>query len=369
MESMKVCFTGGGTAGHVFPAFAVDERLSERLAAAGCRYERFWIGSKMEQERLWVKTAGITHVSISCGKLRRYFSWRLLPDIFLVVAGFFQSLVILSRERPDVLFSKGGYVSVPPLLAARILHIRTITHESDAIPGLATRINARFADKVCIPFSQAASSYPKQVRDKLVVTGVPSRMRRERANAKLGRSFFGVSEQRELVVVLGGSQGATQLNSLVRENVDELLKMTDIVHQTGHRDVLAVDREGYRTFSFISEHLEDLLAAATLVISRSGATALADYMEMSVPMILVPLGLGASRGDQIENARRLESAGAAIVLDGQTLDDNTFVEAVRNLLSHAIVRERLVARAASLYIEDAASRIAQVIEGIVERSQ
>jgi UDP-N-acetylglucosamine--N-acetylmuramyl-(pentapeptide) pyrophosphoryl-undecaprenol N-acetylglucosamine transferase len=365
MERMKVCFTGGGTGGHVFPAFAVDESLGELLAGTGCRYERFWIGSRRDTERLWVEQAGIRHVPVCAGKLRRYFSWRLVPDVLLVIAGFIQSLLILARERPDVLFSKGGYVSVPPLVAASLLGIPCVTHESDAIPGLATLLNARFARTICIPFEEARADYPPRIQRKLVVTGVPSRFTSRRTDARRALVRFGLRSDRPVVVVLGGSQGALQLNTLVQETLDDLLPMAQIVHQTGGKTSRPIAREGYLAIPFIGEELGDLLAAATIVVSRAGATAIADFMEMSVPMILVPLGRNASRGDQEANARRLASRQAAVVLEGSDIDGTTFVEAVRNLLSHAIVRDRMAKHAATLYIGDAARRIARVV---VERS-
>lgn len=359
---MKICFTGGGTGGHIFPALAVDEALSRALGSTGEPYERFWIGSTRADERVWVTSAGIRHVSIRSGKLRRYFSLRLMPDLFGVAFGFFQSLVILRRERPDVLFSKGGYVSVPPTYAARLLRIRCVTHESDAIPGLATLLNARVSQRVCIPFQDAVASYPDKYKQKLITTGVPTRMSRERADAARARIRYSLSFERPLVVVLGGSQGALQLNNLVWENLDTLLSFSEVVHQTGKRTYRMIDRTGYHGIPFIESGLDDLLAAATMVVSRSGATALADFMKMRVPMLLIPLGTDASRGDQLANAKRLESHGGAVVLQGK-IDNSAFTEAVRNLVCRAIVRKQLVLNADALRIGDADDRVARVILG------
>jgi len=358
---LRVCFTGGGTGGHVFPAFAVDEFLSAQSRRGEFRYERFWIGSRDERERRWIEEAGFRHVAISTGKLRRYVSLRNITDLFGIVAGFFQSLAILRRERPDILFSKGGFVSVPPVLAAWMLRIPSITHESDATAGLATRINARCALHTCIPFPEAAASYPRRLQGHLVVTGVPSRLSRKGCDANRARAKFALTEDKPVVVVLGGSQGALQINELVWDQLDQLLRFAQVVHQTGPATYRTIEKRGYRCVPFIGEELGDLLSAATLVVSRAGATALADFMEMEVAMLLIPLGLGESRGDQIENARRLERYGAAWVLDGNTVEQGTFTDAVRKLSSHAIVRNELVSRAKALHAADAAERIAHLI--------
>ena len=358
---VKVCFTGGGTGGHVFPAFAVDEKLAEILHMDGDRYERFWIGSGLQSERSWVEGAGIAYLEIKSGKLRRYLSWRLFPDIVGVAVGFFQSLAILRRERPDVLFSKGGYVTVPPVLAARLLRIPAVTHESDAIPGLATKINAHFVQAVCTPFAEASTAFSRKLRTKTVCTGVPSRLCRTRADAARGRQAFGIPPGIPVVVVLGGSQGALQINNLVWEKLDELVELGAVVHQTGEKTFRPIVREGYHAVPFIADGLEDILAAATVVVSRSGATALADYLEMGLPMVLIPLGNRASRGDQMENARRLGAVGAAVVLEGPEICGEQLVSVVRNLISHDIVRSSMVEKMIPLRAEDPAGKIAGVV--------
>jgi UDP-N-acetylglucosamine--N-acetylmuramyl-(pentapeptide) pyrophosphoryl-undecaprenol N-acetylglucosamine transferase len=345
----------------VFPAFAVDEKLAAKLHQRGDRYERFWIGSGLRSERNWVEGAGIAYLEIKSGKLRRYLSWRLFPDLVGVVVGFFQSLAILRRERPDILFSKGGYVSVPPVLAARILGIPAVTHESDAFPGLATRIHAHFVQAVCIPFPEAITTFPRKLRPKTVSTGVPSRLCRTRANADRGRQAFGIPPGAPVIVVLGGSQGALQINNLVWETLDELVELGVVVHQTGDKTYRPITREGYHAVPFIADGLEDILAAATVVVSRSGATALADYLEMELPMVLIPLGSNASRGDQMENARRLGAVGAAEVLEGPQICGEQLVSVVRNLISHDIVRSSMVEKMIPMRAEDPAGKIAGVI--------
>ncbi len=348
---MKVCFTGGGTGGHVFPAFAVDEELQQLV---GEDYVRFWIGSGHPQERQWVEGANFPYYPIKSGKLRRYFSWKLFPDMVNIVIGFFQALRILRKERPQLLFSKGGYVSVPPVVAARLLRIPSITHESDASPGLATRLNSLFANKICIPFEGSGQKLPP---GKLIVTGVPTRFSLERAQAN-----FKGGKGRKRIVVLGGSQGAQQINSLVWENLDKLLALCDVVHQTGSGKLLPVEREGYYPHPFFDEGFEEVLYSADVVISRSGATALADFLELQKPMILIPLNLKASRGDQVANAKRLEEAGAALVISGE--DGDELIEAVTKVLNRDEFRETMVERGKSLHIKGSATKIAEAIVGL-----
>ncbi|HHU88926.1 MAG: UDP-N-acetylglucosamine--N-acetylmuramyl-(pentapeptide) pyrophosphoryl-undecaprenol N-acetylglucosamine transferase [Sphaerochaetaceae bacterium] len=348
---MKVCFTGGGTGGHVFPAFAVDAELK---VLVGGDYERFWIGSGSPQERQWVEQEQIPYYSIKSGKLRRYFSWQTFPDLFNIVVGLFQALKILKKERPDILFSKGGYVSVPPVVAARLLKIPSITHESDALPGLATRLNSLFVDKVCIPFEGAEGKLPPK---KVVVTGVPTRLSLERAQTNKPPEG---SQKR--VVVLGGSQGAQQINTLIWDNLERLLPLCEVFHQTGSGKLIPLEREGYHPFPFLYDELEEVLHSATLVISRSGATALADFLELEKPMILIPLNLQASRGDQVANAERLEAAGAAIIISGD--DGDELIQAVTTVLNEEKFRETMIERGKSLYIKGSATKIAKAIVGL-----
>lgn len=356
---MKVCFTGGGTGGHVFPGFAVDAQLKLIAAEANEPYERLWIGSRSPMERRWIERAGFRHRAICSGKLRRYASLRTIPDLFSVVIGCVQAWWILREERPHVLFSKGGFVSVPPVIAAYLLNIPVITHESDALPGLATKINSRFAQTICIPFLAVAEHFPLRMQDRFLVTGVPTRMHRELAMRERAFNRFDLPSDRPLIVVLGGSQGALQINTLVWDSLNELLEICSVLHQTGERTFKEIVREGYRATPFIESGLDDVLDAATVVISRSGATALADFLEMEVPMILIPLGLHASRGDQVENAKRMQAAGAAVVLDQDSVTKDSFVSVVKNLVLHDSRRREMVEAARALRFDSSALSLAQ----------
>lgn len=345
----------------MFPGFAVDAQLKLIADREGVSYERFWIGSRSAQEQQWVVSAGMEHRAIYTGKLRRYLSWRTVPDLLYIMIGCVQAWQILRKERVQVLFSKGGFVSVPPVVAAYLLRIPVITHESDAIVGLATKINARFAQIICIPFGEVARMFPARIHDRLLVTGVPTRMIREKADRIRAFQHYNLPEDRPLIVVLGGSQGALQINTLVWDALDALLSIGSVLHQTGARTFRDIARDGYRTIPFIDRGLDDVLAAATVVVSRSGATAIADFLEMEVPMILIPLGLHASRGDQLENAKRVKAARAAVVLDQKQIDKDTFVSVVKNLILHDSRRRKMIEAARALRVDGAAHLLAHTV--------
>lgn len=366
---MKVCFTGGGSAGHLFPAFQVDEELSTRTVKAHGTYVRFWIGTTDERERGWVMAAGIPFHGIASGKLRRYASLRNIIDIFNLFRALFQAYAILRRERPDVVFSKGGFASVPPVVAAWLLRIPSVTHESDANPGLATRINARFARWVCVSHAQAGGSFSKRFTHKLVVTGNPVRFSRAQGNAQRARMQLGIGAGTPLLVVLGGSQGALQLNELVWNHIEELTSFAFVFHQMGSSKFKEISHERYKGVSFVQEGMADLLAAATVVLSRSGANAVGELLEMRKAMVLVPLGKNASRGDQVLNAERIRAAGAAVVVSEEQYDESYCVRLLADLMGDESRRKELERNCENLRSSDARCKIADVIEGLIKAKE
>lgn len=340
---MKICYTGGGTAGHIIPALVVADELRSELACGGLPLDAFWIGSDDEGEQALIKAAGIRCYGIPSGKLRRYFSLRNFTDVFRIMGGVLRSLTILRKERPDVLFSKGGFVSVPPVIAAWLLRIPAITHESDASVGLATRINARFVSKVCVSSAGAAKGLQTRYPEKVVVTGNPVRKEILTADPKKGRTLLGIGMDEPLVLVLGGSLGALQINELIWGGLDALCAEAFVVHQTGKKTWRAVEHDRYRCVPYLHEELPDLLAAATVVVSRAGAGALAELVALGKPMLLLPLGFNASRGDQILNAERLSQAGAAEVLFQEDASQQVFLDRLLCLLREGKRREGLSA--------------------------
>jgi UDP-N-acetylglucosamine--N-acetylmuramyl-(pentapeptide) pyrophosphoryl-undecaprenol N-acetylglucosamine transferase len=363
---MKVCFAGGGTAGHVFPALQVDSELLKRSHSGLFPYDRFWIGSTNVREQAWVTASGMAFNPISCGKLRRYPSWKNVTDVFNILHGIVQSYAILRRERPDVLFSKGGFVSVPPIVAAALLHIPSITHESDATAGLATRLNARFVEHVCLAYESSGLSLERRYGHKLVVTGTPVRFDHHHVDAAAARDNLGLKESDLLVVVIGGSQGAQRLNELVWRTLDELTSTAFVFHQTGTGVAQAPTHERYQAQSFVEEGLDDLLAAATVVVSRAGATALGELTELAKPMVLIPLGSGASRGDQSANANRLAKEGAAVML-ADTVDDRTFVDTLHDLVEDGERRAVMAQRCMTLRTQGAEHRLADMVANLANR--
>ncbi len=339
---MKIALTGGGTLGHVIPALSVAEEL-EKLSP-GVSF--FYIGSQKSLEKETVEKKGIAFYPIPSGKLRRYFSFENFLDTFRVVRGFFSSLRILRREKPDVLFSKGGYVSVPVVAAAHFLKIRCVTHESDRSLGLANRINARYCDKVCLGFENKNLD-----SSKFIYTGNPVREDLVKA--------ISAEKSKKSILILGGSQGASEINELVYANLDELCPIAKVYHQAGKTGNFSIKHDNYEQFEFISSELPNLMAEARLIISRAGAGAISELLYINAVSLLLPLGLGASRGDQIENAAFLEKEGAALVLK----DKKDFLSLVKNAYYNEEVREEIESNAKRIAVKDAAYRIAEVVLG------
>jgi UDP-N-acetylglucosamine--N-acetylmuramyl-(pentapeptide) pyrophosphoryl-undecaprenol N-acetylglucosamine transferase len=321
----------------------------------------FWIGSGNTIEKSLVKRWGIPYYRIPSGKLRRYFSFQNIIDIFKIGAGCIASLFILARERPKVLFSKGGFVSVPPVFAARILKIPVITHESDSDPGLATKINSRFADVICTSWEQTAAYFPKRMQRRVQCTGNPVRKEIFRGDGGKGRNLLSIDDTTPVIVVLGGSQGAKQVNDLVTGHLENLLNQGVVVHQTGSESTTQSNVPGYYTFSFIADELPHFLAAADLVVSRSGANILCELAALGKPSLLIPLGGGTTRGDQERNARMFADAGAAVILSGKNNQADTFSQTISALLADKKRLKEMGAAASSLQNKDAASEISTII--------
>lgn len=294
---MKIALTGGGTLGHVIPCLSVMDSIKKIDSSSTF----FYIGSEKEVEKKYVEDRGVKYYPIKCGKLRRYFSVKNISDCLFILVGFFQALKVLRKEKPDVLFSKGGFVSVPPVVAAKVLKIRCITHESDRSMGLANKINSKFCEKVCLGFPNSNLN-----SSKYIYTGNPIRS-----------DLIALKKEKQakaLIVVLGGSQGAVEINELIYKNLDKLLKSANIIHQAGRYGNFNIKKEGYSSYSFIDKEYASILSKASLVISRAGANTLSELISINTPMYLIPLSLNASRGDQIENAKWAEEQGCAKVM-------------------------------------------------------
>lgn len=319
-----VLFTGGGSAGHVTPNIA----LFPQLLAEGCTLHYIGTCEGIECGMLQHRT-DVTFHTIACGKLRRYFSWKNFTDPFRVVAGVVEAQRILREVRPDVVFSKGGYVSVPVAIAAKSLGIPVLTHESDYTPGLANKINARFADQILVTFEDTLRYTGK----KGVHTGTPIRPELYAGRRVKGLSFLGFSGEKPVLLIMGGSLGAQALNEAVRAALTQLLAIYDIAHLCGKGKVEAslLDTAGYRQFEFLSEELPDVFAASDLVVSRAGANAVFEFLALAKPMLLIPLPASASRGDQVLNAGYFTRKGYALSLEQEDLTPQTLLNAVNEL--------------------------------------
>lgn len=319
----KIILTGGGSAGHVTPNLA----LLPQLQADGV--EVHYIGTADGIERTILSgREGVTYHSISSGKLRRYFSWKNFTDPFRVVRGLFQARRVMRAVKPAAVFSKGGFVSVPVVIAAHGQHIPVVTHESDYTPGLANKINAKFADKICVTFEDTLT----YAGAKGVHTGTPIRPELYEGDRARGLSFLGFSGEKPVLLVMGGSLGALAVNEALRAALPNLLLRFDVAHICGNGKLDAsFTQPGYRQFEYVSAELPDVFAATDAVISRAGANAVFEFLALSKPALLIPLPRTASRGDQITNAGYFARKGFATVLQQEALTPETLLDAVNDL--------------------------------------
>lgn len=358
---MQIAFTGGGTGGHVFPGIAVINALEN----SGIGKDAFvWIGSGKGIEKEIVSRFGYRYRSIPSGKWRRYFSIANFFDLFKIFAGFVKVFFLFLFHRPVLLFSKGGYVSVPPVWAAHLLRIPVLTHESDLTPGLATRLNARFSDKIFVPYEETKNAL-KKYGEKVVVSGNPVRPEIFRGDAAKGRKISGAPDGVPLILVSGGSQGAAVINAAVVNALDRLCAQAFVVHQTGSSGE-EIAHSNYFSRPFFHEEFPHLLAAADVTVCRAGAGTLWENGVTGTPAVLIPLGHG-TRGDQAVNARLFEQHGAAVVVTEDELSNPEWVKAVESLLLSPNLKENMSRAARELCRPDAAEFLAAEIQSVLKR--
>ena len=307
MKTKKIVLTGGGTAGHVTPNLA----LLPYLKAEG--YEIVYIGSEKGIERTLIEAEGIPYYSISTGKLRRYLSKENIKDIFRVVKGIAEAKKLIKRLKPDLVFSKGGFVAVPVVLGAKSNNVPVIIHESDITPGLANKIAMPSARVVCSTFPETLQYVPK---GKGVHTGTPIRKELFEGDRQKGLAACKFTGEKPVLLMMGGSLGAVKLNHCLREILPELVKTFDVIHLCGkgNLDAHLREQEGYMQFEYVSDGLNDLFAAADFIVSRAGSNSISEFLALKKPHLLIPLSARASRGDQILNAASFEKQGFARVL-------------------------------------------------------
>ena len=317
----KIILTGGGTAGHVTPNLALIPSLKEK------GYEIQYIGSYQGIEKKLIENAGIPYHGISSGKLRRYFDLKNFSDPFRVLKGYGEALKILKQYKPDVVFSKGGFVAVPVVLAAKHYRIPTIIHESDMTPGLANKICIPSAKKVCCNFPETMKYLPK---DKAVLTGSPIRRELLEGDRLSGLQYAGLTADRPVILVIGGSLGSVTVNNAVRKILPKLLSRYQVIHicGKGNLDESLTRTAGYVQYEYVDEPLKHLFAAADIIVSRAGANSICEILALRKPNVLIPLSAAASRGDQILNAKSFEKQGFSTVLEEENLTEDSLYQAI-----------------------------------------
>ena len=320
----KILLTGGGTAGHVMPHLALLPYLREN------GFEITYIGSYKGIEKTLIEKENIPYKGINSGKLRRYFDWKNLSDIFRIFQGILQATLHIRKIKPDLVFSKGGFVSVPVVIGAYLNRVPIVIHESDMTPGLANKIALRFAQKICTTFEETLRYLPAS---KAVHTGSPIREAMLAGNREAGLAFTGFDGTKPVILLTGGSLGAKALNLALRESLDLLKDHYHIIHLCGkdNLDPAYDNLVFYRQYEFIGDQLPDLMALSDYVISRAGSNTITELLALYKPNILVPLGKAQSRGDQILNANAFEKAGYSLVIDEADLTSKTLLQGLETL--------------------------------------
>ena len=320
----RIVLTGGGTAGHVTPNMALVPALEKE------GYQISYIGSKDGMEKKLIEDIGLPYYGISSGKLRRYFDVKNFTDPFRVMKGYFDAKKTLKHLKPNVVFSKGGFVTVPVVMAAKHLRIPVIIHESDMTPGLANKLSIPSANKVCCNFPETVKHLPE---GKAVLTGSPIREELFTGSKEKGLKLCDFTSSKPVLLIIGGSLGSVAINNAVRENIDELLEDFQIIHICGKNNLesMLAGKSGYRQFEYVKKELKHLFACADVIISRAGANAICELLALRKPNILSPLGLNASRGDQILNAQSFQRQGYSYVLNEEDVTSKSLLNAVHEV--------------------------------------
>lgn len=350
----KIVLTGGGTAGHVTPNIAMIPRLKEM------GYEISYIGTYNGIEKKLIEEIGIPYYGISSGKLRRYFDLKNFTDLFRVNKGFGDAKKILKQIKPDVVFSKGGFVTVPVVLMAAHLKIPVVIHESDMTPGLANKIALPKATKICCNFPETKELFS----DRATVTGTPIRQELFNGDKEKAREFCGFTDDKPVVMIVGGSTGSVAVNKAIWGCLDELLKTFNVIHLTGkgktNPDIK--DKAGYVQYEFIKEQLADMFALADVVISRAGANAICELLAIRKPNLLIPLSKAASRGDQILNAQSFEKSGYSYVIEEEAVSNETLLSGIKEVYDN---REKYIEAMQTSELTDSITSITSIIDSLV----
>jgi UDP-N-acetylglucosamine--N-acetylmuramyl-(pentapeptide) pyrophosphoryl-undecaprenol N-acetylglucosamine transferase len=352
MENRKIVMTGGGTAGHVTPNISLFESLRKR------GFSIYYIGSKNGIEKQLIEKENIDYFPIEAGKLRRYFDFKNLTDAFRVMQGVFQSYSILGKIKPDIVFSKGGFVSCPVVWAAWLRNIPVVIHESDITPGLTNKLSLPFAKKVCYSFPESSKYIPEE---KGVYTGVPVRNSILKGEKAKGYKLCGFEDQKPVIVVIGGSQGSENINKMVRKSLKKLLQKFNICHICGRNNIDTKYSHyiGYKQFEYLDEELAHIFSIADIFISRAGATAIFEFLALQKPALLIPLSRRASRGDQILNARSFQKSGFSRMIEEENITEESFLHEIAEVYKN---REEYIKNMRSSNSINSVEKIIEAIE-------
>lgn len=347
-----IILTGGGTAGHVMPNIALLDDLVKH------NWNIHYIGSYEGIEHQLISDLKIPYHGISSGKLRRYFSLKNFIDPFKVFWGLIQAIFIVRRLKPQVIFSKGGFVTLPVVIAGFLNRVPVVIHESDFSPGLANRLSFPFANKIALSFDTTVLNTKWQ--SKTVPTGLPVRKVLISGNRERGLNFCGFENNKPCVLVIGGSLGSINLNTQLRESLQKLLNKFNVIHICGKGKTDATyTYPGYYQLEFAHEILPDLYAASDVIVSRAGANSVYEIMMLQKPNILIPLSARASRGDQIENAAYFKNKGVTTILDDDSLTVTQFIDAINDVYAR---REEIIAKIKALRLAETNTRTIRLIE-------
>ena len=366
---MKIVLTGGSTGGHIIPLIAVARAIKKREIDV----EFIFIGPKNNFSQKFMQAEGVDIKHAMSGKMRRYFSFQNIIDIFKIPIGIVQALWHLLWFMPDAIFSKGGCDTLPVVIAGWIYRIPIMIHESDANPGMANSVLAKFATRVAVSFPSAETYFPAE---QVVITGSPLREDINQGNAENARRLFSLSESKKTIFVFGGSQGAKIINEKILGILPEILKNYQVIHQTGEKNFKEIEEKagelgikngygGYHALPFIGEEIKDILAVADLVVSRAGSSSISEIAANAKPAIIIPIEKSANNHQKM-NAYSIAKMGGCVVLEEANLGEHMLISNIKDILENEELRNKLIANIKAFYHPDAADRIADGIIGMME---
>lgn len=367
---MKILLTGGGTGGHFYPIIAVAEAIYELSEEQRLLNPEIVLAADKKYDKDLIDREGMAFRKVYAGKMRRYFSLLNISDLFKTAIGVIKALVMVYKEMPDVVFGKGGYASFPVLFAARILKIPVIVHESDSVPGKINKWAAKFAKRIAISFEETAKYFPER---KTAITGTPVRKSILSYNPDEGREVFEIDPKIKTILVLGGSQGALKINDTILDGIEELLKFSQIIHQTGNKNIEEVEgrakvilensifKKRYHTYPYLNDaDLRNASSVADLVISRAGGSAIYEIALWGKPSILIPLK-EAAQDHQRKNAYNYARSEGALVIEEDNLTKNVLISEIRRVLEDEKQAQKMSEGAKKFAKPEAARKIAQEI--------